>query len=358
MKFTIDKSVLFKGINKVQKAADRRSALPCLKGILMEIHGEALILTSTDLSLTIQHIIHDFVPQEYGRALIPAKLFNDLLRKLSGLIAIETFDDKLRLSCGELTATINAMDDEEFPAIPAIGNLKELCLPTKVLKIALNKTIHWTSPNDTRTIFDGILFKAEENLINFVATDTHRMAVFSYQINNRVEVNAVLPSKAVKAMVSVFDDEVVNMQFDDDYAVFNCSETRVLTRLIEGTFPNYKTVIPSDPIAKFSVGKTILKSSIDRASMFCEKYYRIVRMTGERSITVSGSSDLFGEVKEIIKVDHEGEPVKVAFNSEFLLQAINSTSEERLSFNYFGSYAPLTICEEGYLQLILPVRTE
>jgi len=158
-------------------------------------------------------------------------------------------------------------------------------------------------------------------------------------------------------MVSVFDDEVVNVQFDKDFAVFNCSETRVSTRLIEGTFPNYKAVIPSDPIAKFSVGKTILKSSIDRASMFCEKLYRIVSMSGGGSLTVSGSSNLFGEVKEIIKVEHEGEPVKVAFNSEFLLQAINSTSEERLSFNYFGSYAPLTICEDNYTQLILPVRT-
>jgi len=88
------------------------------------------------------------------------------------------------------------MDDEEFPTIPAILSLKELCLPTKVLKSALNKTIHCTSPNDTRPIFDGILFKAEENLINFVATDTHRMAVFSYPIDNRVEVNAVIPSKA------------------------------------------------------------------------------------------------------------------------------------------------------------------
>ena len=358
MKFTIDKSVLFKGINKVQRASDRRSALPCLKGILMETHGEALILTSTDLSLTIQHIIHDFVPQEYGRSLVPAKLFNDLLRKLSGLITIETFDDKLRLSCGELTATINAMDDEEFPTIPAILTLKELCLPTKVLKSALNKTIHCTSPNDTRPIFNGILFKAEENLINFVATDTHRMAVFSYPIDNRVEVNAVIPSKAIKAMINVFDDDVVNMQFDKDFSVFNCGETRVLTRLIEGEFPNYKAVIPSGPIAKFTVGKTILKSSIDRASIFCEKYYQIVRMSGESSLSVSGSSDLFGEVKEIIMVDHEGETVKVAFNSEFLLQAINSTSEERLSFNYFGSNSPLTICEDNYTQLILPVRVD
>ncbi|MCO1599851.1 DNA polymerase III subunit beta [Desulfosporosinus nitroreducens] len=358
MKFTIDKSILFKAVNKVQKATDQRSSLPFLRGILIEAERDYLKLTATDLSLTIQCIIQGVDIQEIGRVLISAKFFNDLLKKLSGEIAIETNGDKLKLTCGELSANLNVLDSEDFPAIPAILNPKELRLPTKALKTALNKTIHCTSSDDIRPVFSGVLFKAKENLINFVATDTHRMAVLSRHIEESVEVNAIVPSKATKAMSSIFDDEVVRMQFGEEFAVFSCSEIKVITKLIEGQFPNYKAVIPSDPIAKFSVDKMILRNAIDRASIFCEKHYRIVKMAGGESLSVSGSSSLFGEVKETIKVEHEGEAVKIAFNSEFLLQAINATSEERLVFKYSGSNGPMTICEDGYTQLILPVRTE
>lgn len=356
MKFTIDKSTLFKAVNKVQKATDQRSSLPFIRGILIEAERDYLKLTATDLSTAIQCIIQGVDVQQTGRVLISAKFFNDLLKKLSGEIVIETTSDKLKLTCGELSANLIVLDSEDYPAIPEISEPKELFLPTKTLKTGLNKTAHCTTSDDRRPVFTGVLFKAKENLINFVATDTHRLAVLSRRIEESIEVAAVIPGKATKAMASIFDDEAVRMQFGEAFAVFQCGGIKVTTKLIEDQFPNYEEVMPKGPVAKLSVGKIALKNAIERANMFCPKFYPIVKMSGGEKLLVSGSSDLFGEIVDTVKTEHEGEPVKTAFNSEFLLQAINSTSQEELKVNYFGPYAPITIYEDWYTQLILPVR--
>lgn len=366
MKFTIDKSVLYKAINNVQRAADKRSKLEQLRGILLETNGNSLKLTATDLSLAIQCIVEDVVVEEIGSALIPAKVFNDLLRKLSGPITIETFEDsvtfknKLRIVCGDLTATMNVMDPEEFPELPVVSGAIELFLSAKILKTALNKTLSSVASDESRPVFTGILFKASQGNIDFVTTDTRRLSKFSHSIAEVPEINAIVPAKAMKELVRVFDGEIVKLSFADNYAVFECENTKVITKLIEGQFPNYEAVIPKVPEATILVSKAILKNAIERANVFANDKYsgNIVRFSGEGSLSISGSSSLFGDIRQTIKVDHIGEKVKVAFNCEFLLQAINAASDETITLNYFGSHAPMIFCEEGYLQLILPVRTE
>ena len=356
MKFTIDKSVLYKAINNVQRAADRRSFLAPLQGILLETNGKSLTLTATDLSLVIQCIVEDVSIDEIGSALIQAKFFNDLIRKLSGTITIETFEDKLKLDCGDLTATINAMDPEEFPESPEISDAKELQLPTKVLKTALSKTLFSTSSNDNRPVFTGVLFKVSEGNIDFVTTDTFRLTKFNYPIEDAPEITAIVPSRAMKELIKVFDGEVVKMFFNDKFAEFECGDTRITAKLIEGLYPNYEAIIPSNPKATFSVCKSILKNSVERADVFSDKDHRIIKMSGKSNLAISGSSSLFGEIKEIIKVEHEGNEVKIAFNSEYLLQAINVITGDKISINYWESPQPITMIEENSIHLLLSVR--
>lgn len=358
MKFTCDKTILYKAISKVQRASDNRSSLHSLQGILIESNGKSLKLTATDLSLAIQCIVEDVSVDESGSVLITAKFFSDLIRKLSGPITIETFGNKLKLDCGDLTATINAMDAEEFPSLPVISDAKELTIPSKILKAALTKTQFVVSTDDRRPVFTGVLFKASQGNVDFVATDTHRLAKFSHWIEGLIEIHAIVPSKATKELVRWIDGEVVKMSLTDSYAVFECENMKLMTKLIEGEFPNYEAIMPKGPEATISVSKALLKMAVERADVFSDQYHRIVQMKGKDSLSISGSSSLFGDIKQTIKVEHNGEDVKIAFNCEFLLQAINAMTEETISLSYFGTHAPMTFCEEEYLQLILPVRME
>ena len=358
MKFTIDKSILYKAVSKVQRASDKNAAFAPIQGILLEANGQSLKLTATNLSLTIQCIVEDVDVAVLGRALIPAKFFSDLLRKLSGTITIETvYENGIKLYCGDLTATIHTIDHDEFPGLPVISEAKELFTQTKILKTMLAKTLFATSSDDNRPVFTGILFKASKGNIDFVATDTRRLTKFNHFIGFPGEINVIVPGKAMKELVKVFDGKVVKVSFTDSYAVFECENTKLITKLIEGQYPNYEEVLPKDPKATISADKATIKNAIERANVFSDRFDgSIVHLSGKDSLVISGSSSIFGDIKQTIKVEHDGEEVRAAFNCEFLLQAINAMTGDKVHINYFGACAPMTFCEEGYLQLILPVR--
>lgn len=359
MRFTIDKSVLYKAVNKVKGAANNRSTLEPLRGILIETNGQSLKLTATDLSLAIQCIVEDVDVEVFGRVLIPAKFFSDLLRKLSGPITIETvFENRIKLSCGDLRATINALDHDGFPEMPVILGVTEMYIQTKILKTALVKTVFSSSSDDNRPIFTGILFKVSNGNIDFVATDTHRLSRLNYPTDFSGDIKAVVPGGAMREIGRSFDGEVTKMSFNDHSVEFECENMKLVTKLIQGEFPNYEAVIPKNPEAAILVNKALLKMAVQRADIFSDRLNRIIQIKGEDSLVISGSSSLFGDIRQIVKAEHNGGRVKVAFNCEFLLHAINAMDSENISLNYHGTHAPMTFCEDGYLQLILPVRVD
>lgn len=358
MKFTIDKSVLSKGINKVKNAVDKSQSLPPIRGILIDSSASVLSLTATDLTLTIQHIIHDVEVEKPGTILIQGKFLNDLLRKLSGSLTFESIGDKLKLTCGDLTANINLMDDEDFPGLSRKPTTQKLILNTNLLKNALSKAIAYTTTNDNRPIFECVMMETSSNEIAFVSTDTHRLAESKLPIDYSNDFKANVPAKAFKELVRTFEGETTDIEIEDDLACFCSGDTRIFVKLFVGDFPNYKEVaIPKEkPLATLSVNRKLFKKSCERVNIFCDKFMPIIKLSGDSNLSVSGSSDLFGEVKETLKAVHEGEKIKIAFNSEFLLQAANLSSDEDMKIEYFGPYNLMIVREENYMQLILPVR--
>ena len=356
MKITIEKDCLYKWINKVQRATG--SGIIALTGGLFEAEGQDLKISATDLEIAIQHTIRDITVDEPGKALIPARFFNEVLRKLSGPITLETEGIKLKIKTEYLDASVNIMEPSDFPEMPILNEPKEIEIPAKELKDALNKVIFAAARDESRPIFTGVLLETGPEGLNMVATDTHRLSLYTHQITNSVEIKTVVPGKAIKEVIRNAGGEAIKIQVDGKTVKFICGDTEITARAIDGEFPNYRQVIPTaKEEALLTINKARLLLAIERAMIFTDQQ-RIIRMKGDTSFSITGSSGLFGEIKEKLAIGHQGIEVTMAIDGEFLRRGIKAMTSEEVSIKYYGKFSPLIIQEKDYTQIVLPVRTE
>jgi DNA polymerase III subunit beta len=363
MKFTCEKSVLQNSISTVQKAVTGKSTMPILQGILINVLDNEIILSASDKDLSIETKFATEV-FENGSIVVDAKLFGEIIRKLpNDVIQINTIgNNTVEIICQKSKFNLIYMNADDFPEMPKINEDMLFKVSQKILKNMIKGTIFATAQDETRPILTGILFEVKNDKLNLVALDGYRLALISEYINNENAISVVIPGKTLSEVSKILnDDDIdVNITFTPNHILFSLNETRIISRLLEGEFIKYSSIIPNEFNLKIITKRDELISCLERASLLAkEGNTNLIKLSIEDDNMVITSNSQLGMVREEINIILQGQPLQIAFNSKYLIDVLKNMEDEEISMEFSSSVSPCIIKnkeKDNCTYLVLPVR--
>jgi len=363
MLFRCDGLDLSEAVNKVLKAVSSKTISPILEGIKISAFGDSVVLSGTDLELSIQKTIKAEVIDE-GETVVPGKLFGEYLRKLTNeQISLELNErNQLRISYSDSEGFIQCMDVLEFPELKNVDKEQYFEVNRQDLKNLINNVIFAVAVDDSRPILKGVLFEINDGKVRAVALDGFRMAMANKNIiSTASDFSFIVPARSLAEISRMLDsDETVKIYVHSNNLMVDMNDTIITTRLLEGQFINYRQILNSNFNTTVSIKKSQLEDAIDRASLLSkgDKNSRVKFDITENSLVLTSDSEI-GNVKENITVSMKGADITIAFNSKYFTDCLRATEDEYIKINFSNaiSHCIVTPSEnEDYLFLILPVR--
>jgi len=367
MKFKCSQQSLSKALNIVSKAVTAKTTIPILKGILLSVNSDGkLILSASDLDISIEKTIKDVEVIEEGSVVVPAKYFSDYIRKLPNeevLIEMEENQNiKIKISNSEFN--IVGVSPDEFPKIAEIEEDEKLVFEKDIFREMIRKSAFSASIDDSKGIIIGVLIELEENCTNMVALDGFRMAVIREEMKNeekkKIVISAKILSEINKILSDIEGDEEVNLVLGKNKAILNLENIKIVIRLLEGDFIKYKDILPKEQKCKVIVNKSMLYESMERASLLSrEGKNNLIRFKIDENLLTITSRSEEGNVKEEIFIRREGSDVEIGFNSKYVMDVLKVIDDEEIVLEMVSSVKPCVIKPtEGnsFEYLVLPVR--
>lgn len=363
MKFTCEKSTLQEGISTAQKAVTGKSTMPILNGILIKTHNNELIITGSDIDLSIETKVKANVIDE-GSIVIDARLFGEIIRKLPNdeIHINTTSNNSIEILCQKSRFTLIHMNAEDFPELPNINENMMFSIPEKILKAMIKGTIFATAQDETRPILTGILFEIKNRKLNLVALDGYRLALKSENLDTDNIINAVIPAKTLSEVSKILeeDNENVNITFTPNHILFNLGETKIISRLLEGEFIKYNSIIPEEFNLKITAKKSELLNCIERASLMAkDSNTNLIKLEIEDDNMIITSNSQLGMVREEVNIILQGQSLQIAFNSKYLIDVLKIMEEDEVTMEFSSSVSPCVIKNKDLnncTYLVLPVR--
>lgn len=363
MKFNTTKDVLLKGIQGVQTAINSKSTLPILSNILMEAAGDNIILTTTDLDIGIVSTI-PIKPSITGAITIPARKFSDIIKEMPDgeNITISVKKNNLvNIECEKSLFKIMGLPKEEFPQLPEYKDKDSIILDAKKLKKMLKMTQFAISHDETRYVLNGTLFVIKPTFIRLVATDGRRLALIEekMQLPKSLERKFIVPAKAVSELDRILGEEgTVKILFGENQIFFDTGATRLVTRLIEGEFPNYEQVVPKEIKDKMVVARAKLLPAIKRVALFTNSDSMAIKVDlAKDKLVLSKSAAYLGEARVELDVEYKGREMSVGFNPDYLVDLLKNTDQEMISFEIGDPEKPGVVrIGEEYTYVVLPMQ--
>lgn len=361
MKFKVEKEDLLNGIQTVQNVITSKAALPILSHILIETHNDNIRLSATDLDVGISCVIPVQI-QEVGAITIPAKRFGDIIRELSNnTVNISTKkNNSVVIETESCEFKIMGLPREEFPKLPEFQDKEAIKLEQGVLKQMLNLTSFAVSFDETRYILNGILFKINKNDLSLVATDGKRLAIIERKIKQDVDkdLHIIVPIKTIHELNRNLKDETgVSLILGNNQVLFDLGEVVVISRLIEGEFPDYRQVIPAISENKMKTDREQFLLAVKRAALLSTPDYQAVKLELFRDkLVVSKSTPDIGESREELSVEYKGKEMAIGFNPNYLVDVLKNLREEKIELELSDTEKPGVIRVDGYIYIVLPMR--
>ena len=361
MKIEVAKDVLLSGIQKVQNVISARSTLPILSNILIEAQQGKLKLTATDLDIGISCAVPVDI-QEPGTITIPAKRFSDIIKELpDDSVSINTKKNNLIIietkSC---QFKIMGLPYEDFPKLPEFKEGGVIKLEQATLKEMLALTSFAVSLDETRYILNGILFKINPTSLTFVATDGKRLAVIEKKLkqNTEKDLQIIVPLKTIQELNRNLQEEgELLMLLGNNQVLFDLGSVVIISRLIEGEFPDYQQVIPPASENKINVGREQFLLAIRRAALLSTPDYQAVKLeVFKNKLVVSKSTPDIGESREEVTIEYQGKEIAIGFNPNYLIDVLKNLKEEKVEFELTDTEKPGVIRIDGYVYIVLPMR--
>lgn len=372
MKIIIKQSVLMEHLNHVIRGISSKNLIPALNGIKFEILEEGIYLYSTDNDIAIQSFIEKeniINIEETGNFVINGRYIYDIVRKLPNeLIEIEeVLSSKINISTTNSSFTLNCVDVKEFPNL----EIEESKTPIKLSNEMFNEIIHQTSfatsNQESRPVLTGINFKFNKNNLEVIATDSYRLSKKIVKLEEKVkeDINVIIPVKNLVEITRLFsaEKEILEMHVFTNKIIFKMNNLIVLSRLINGNYPDVSKLIPEDFTNIVEVNLEEFYNSIDRAALLTnEADKNTIRFeTKNNNAIVSSTIPEIGYVEEIIQIKKEkDEDIKIAFSSKYMIDALKAFENEQIKIYFNGEVKPIILKEndkDDLIQLILPIRT-
>ena len=370
MKLSVMQENLARGLSVVSRAVSPRSTLPVLANVLLRTEDAGLKLTATNLEIGITFWVPGKIEQD-GATTVPAKLLTDLVGSLQGgdridleLGAGETLD----LRCGRFESHLKGIDADEFPAIATAGERPTTRIAQRVLRQALSETAFAAATDEARPILTGVLCRFEGEQLTLAAADNYRIAVKTIPILDPVDdTSVVVPARALNELARVLTDsddtvEVVIAQ-SRNQVVFHLEGVDLVSRLIDGQFPNYQQVLPKAWTTRAVLDREELLRAVRPAALIAHESANIVKLQvgagAEGGITVSANAEIGDHVGQV-EAAVEGDGTSIAFNAKYLADVLTNVAADQFAIELQGPLAPGVFKptgDERYVHVVMPVRT-
>jgi DNA polymerase III subunit beta len=346
------------------KATSSRTTNPILEGIKLEAKGDKLILSATDLDLSIIKTIKAEVKEE-GEVVVPGNFFNEYIRKISNsqieLVLLE--NNLLKVTYDGNEGSIQCFKTDEFPILNKVDNADYFEIYEKDLKSLIDKSIFSVAVDSSRPILRGCLFEVNDNKITSVALDGYRMAIVNENIIKATNnLSVVVPARSLGEISRILEepDKSVKVYIEKNYLMVEINGTTITTRLLEGEFIDYKKILPKHFSTNVIVNRSQFSGALERASLLAsdDKNHLVKLTIKEGKILLESNSDI-GNIREFITVNLEGNDIEIAFNQKYLSNAMSVVSDEFVKMNMTSPASPCIITSstsDEYLFFILPVR--
>ncbi|WP_409272880.1 DNA polymerase III subunit beta [Neobacillus sp. SCS-31] len=377
MKFSIQRDYLVQSVNDVMKAVTSRTTIPILTGIKIVAGTDGVTLTGSDSDISIQ----SFIPKEengdeiveikqQGAIVLQAKFFSEIVKKLpTDTVEIDVQNHQQTvIRSGKSEFNLIGLDAEEYPHLPQIEEKNKFRIPADLLKALIRQTVFAVSVSETRPILTGVNWKAENNQLTCIATDSHRLALRKAHVEteNNDSYNVVIPGKSLNELSKIIADtnEPIDIVITDNQVLFKAKNLLFFSRLLEGNYPDTSRLIPQDSKTDVVVHTKDFLHAIDRASLLAkEGRNNVVKFStlGDGIVEVSSNTPEIGKVVEEIQSQSvEGEELKISFSAKYMMDALKALEGTDIKVSFTGAMRPFVIRplhDESTLQLILPVRT-
>ncbi|MBR3254906.1 MAG: DNA polymerase III subunit beta [Clostridia bacterium] len=368
MKFTCYKDNILKAINSVVKGVASKTTMPILEGILIQTNDNDIKLTTYDLEIGIEYIVECEV-KEQGSTVVNSTMFSEIIRKLPDTeISISINEQNLlEIECEGSLYKLATMNPEEFPELPKIEVENSIEIEQNNLKNMIRKTIFAVSSEESRPIFTGCLFEIKEGKLNVVAVDGFRLALRSTILEKQTsDFSAVIPGKTLNEVNKILSDsfEPVKIGVAKNQALFEMDNCKIVTRLLDGEFLNYKSVIPNNWETRVRVNKSNIQNCFERISLISassiekEKKYPVKVYVEIGKIVISCTNQT-GEAKEEIYVSTEGKNLEAGFNPKYFLDSLKAIEDEEVFIEFGTNISPCivkSVENNDYTYMILPIR--
>jgi DNA polymerase-3 subunit beta len=378
MKLSVSRNEMQEKLANIQNIVEKKNTMPILSHFFLNAGKKDSYIIATDIETALKEPLHITVEKE-GKICIPARKLFEIVRELDGDLSFEAVDEQwLKVKSGSSEFRLACLPSTDFPAWPADlggGETEEITIDSAVLLEMLEKTIYSAGESDTRYTLNGLLFhvKPQEKSFTIVGTDGHRLALIVREMDSSLssdikeEKKIIVPRKAVSELRRFLEvpeegkePEKVKITIGDKHLLFSIAKIQFLTRLIDGSYPNYENVIPQVNEKKMSIAKDVLVKVLRRVSVMSRERASAVRCDLEENrIVVSSSSPDIGEAKEEAAAEYAGDKVSLGFNAKYVLDVLGAMTTDKVFFEFQDPLSPVLMKEAGnekYQCVIMPMR--
>lgn len=369
MKLSVMQENLARGLSTVSRAVSSRSSLPVLANVLLRTEDAGLKLTATNLEIGISSWVPGRIDTE-GAVTVPARLLTDVVGGLPAgeRVDLELEGTTLAVSSGRFQTHLRGIDADEFPVIPSAGERPTTRVSQKVLRKALSEVTFAAASDEARPILTGVLTKFAGERLTLAAADNYRIAVKTIDVLTPVEdTSLVIPARSYVELMRVLadtDDPVdIMLAPARSQVIFHVDTIDLVSRLIDGQFPNYQQVVPTSHSTRAVMDRDELLKAVRLSALIAAGAANVVKLRigeeGSPGITIAAAADV-GDAEGEVEATLEGEPVTVAFNARYLTEALQNVDAERLALELNGPlssgvFRPTD--DPDYVHVIMPVRT-
>jgi DNA polymerase-3 subunit beta len=362
MKFHLSKEKLLEGLQQVQSVVSTRTTLPILSNVLLQTNGKGINMTTTDLDVGVRCNVEAEI-EEAGSTTLPAKRLFTIIRELpSNEVRFEA--DSKNVSCiqsGQSYFKILGLPEEEFPPLPKFEGAKIFNLRQGELKDALKKTSYAISTDETRYVLNGILCSFKDNKLTLVATDGRRLAMVDLELEvpQANEGSVIVPAKAINELSRLLRDEgEIQISLGENQVAFELNGTLLVSKLIEGNYPNYRQVIPGEAKERIPLERETFLNAVRRVSLLTsEKSNSVKLIFTKNNIDIAANSPEIGEAKESLPVKYTGKEFTIAFNPEFLMAPLRNLNNDEVFLELIDEMSPGVIkINTSFLYVLMPMR--
>lgn len=373
MKLAVNKDVILDALSKVQSIVGSRTTLPILYNVYWKAEKDSLTLTATDLEISIRTVIAVIkgegdapialkIARTGGTTLPAKKLYNILSALPANEIEIDVDEkDVASIRAGSSHFKLIGISEEEFPALPKFQDTRTFTLDQGNVKRMLMATHYAASGDEARAILNGVLMSFRGDKLSLVATDGRRMAhyTFDMDIPKDSEGDFVIPSKTVGELLKTLKDEgELEIRVGENQVAFKFGPVEIYSKLIEGTYPNFRQVIPSSCEERITIPREELQAAVHRVSLLVsDKASPITLKFLKNKLEISGVAQDVGEAEDSVAVKYTGKEIAISFNPDFLMDPLRNLSCEEVAMELTDELSPGVLkADTPFLYVLMPMR--